>query len=273
MSVNGHLSKMQVQHGDPVRYWMRLDDERTALNSKLGEQVELRFEGEIHCIECGRLIRKSYSQGHCFPCSQRLASCDICIVKPERCHYDQGTCREPQWGDKHCMQPHLVYLANSSGLKVGITREGQIPTRWIDQGAVAALPILRVQTRFQSGLVEVALARHVSDRTDWRAMLRGTPVIEDLLTRRDQLLAASEHELAGLRDRFGADALQLLPAAEPLELRYPVLEYPDKIRPLNLDKTPVIQGRLQGIKGQYLILDSGVLNIRKFTGYRVTFTA
>jgi hypothetical protein len=197
----------------------------------------------------------------------------MCIVKPERCHYDQGTCREPKWGDAHCMQPHVVYLANSSGLKVGITREGQIPTRWIDQGAAAALPIMRVQTRLQSGLVEVALAQHVSDRTDWRAMLRGDPVAQDLAARRDDLLAASEGELARIRHRFGAQALQPLPDADPLELRYPVLQYPDKIRPLNLDKTPVVQGRLQGIKGQYLILDSGVLNVRKFTGYKISFSA
>ena len=133
---------------------------------------------------------------------QKLAQCDICIVRPEKCHYHEGTCREPDWADDHCMQPHIVYLANSSGVKVGITRHTQIPTRWIDQGASQALQIFRVPHRYLSGLVEVALKEHVSDRTDWRRMLKGSPKPVDLEQRRDELFAETRDTLKDLAKRF-----------------------------------------------------------------------
>jgi hypothetical protein len=72
-------------------------------------------------------------------------------MKPETCHYHLGTCREPDWAQNHCFRPHIVYLANSSGVKVGITRKTQIPTRWLDQGASQALPIFEVQQPFVIG--------------------------------------------------------------------------------------------------------------------------
>lgn len=168
------------------------------------------------------------------------------------------------------MQPHFVYLSNTSGIKVGITRQTQIPTRWVDQGATEALPIFKVQTRLQSGLVEVMCKNHVADRTDWRRMLKGDGDPVDLHAVRDELIALCDDELEAFRQRFGADALQPLPDAETASLRYPVDSYPAKVTALNLDKTPTIEGTLQGIKGQYLILDSGVLNVRKYTGYKVT---
>ncbi len=271
MQLSGHLSKMQVHHHDTVHYQLCLDQHRLDLNPLLGEQIEIRFDGKIHCQHCGRATRKSYSQGYCFPCSQKLAACDMCIVRPERCHYALGTCREPDWGDDHCMQTHVVYLANSSGLKVGITRGTQIPTRWIDQGASSALPIMQVPSRLHSGLVEVLLATQISDRTDWRAMLRGKPEPVDLMAQRDRLLESQLEQLTALKETHGEAAFDLLADASTVSIDYPVLEYPDKIRPLNLDKTATVAGRLLGIKGQYLILDSGVLNIRKFTSYQVSF--
>ena len=130
-----------------AQYDMQLGDDRVAMNALLGQQIKLNYMGEIHCLNCQRLTKKSYSGGFCFPCSHRLAQCDLCFMKPETCHYDAGTCREPEWGEAVCMQDHIVYLANSSGLKVGITRINQIPTRWIDQGATQALPIFRVKSR------------------------------------------------------------------------------------------------------------------------------
>ncbi len=170
------------------------------------------------------------------------------------------------------MTDHIVYLANSSGIKVGITRAGQVPTRWIDQGATEALPILRVGTRQQSGLVEAALRQHVADRTNWRAMLRGSADTVDLAAARDDLLSRCASELAALEERFGVQALQRLERAETTRIDYPVLEYPQKIASINLDKTPVAEGTLLGIKGQYLILDTGVINIRKYTAYHVALT-
>lgn len=275
MSIAGDLRKLTSELDQPVRYRLPLGEERLELNPLIGQTLHLHNEGEIHCIGCGRAIKKSLQQGYCFPCTQRLAECDICIVRPELCHYDAGTCRQPEWGESHCMQPHVVYLANSSGLKVGITRAGQIPTRWIDQGASQALPILSVATRQISGLVEDAMKAHVNDRTDWRRMLKGDPEPQDLCAERDRLLGLIGSTLNELRERFGADAVGELAAAEVQEIRYPVEAYPKKVSSLNLDKTPTVGGTLLGIKGQYLIFDAGVINLRKYQGYRlaVSFSA
>jgi len=271
-SAGGHLNKMQVQLGEggkPVRYQLRLDDERLPISEHLGKPVRLEYSGDIHCSNCGRKTKKSFQQGYCYPCSRKLARCDICIVRPEKCHYDAGTCREPEWGEAHCLRPHIVYLANSSGIKVGITREEQVPTRWIDQGASQALPIFRVATRLISGLIETTLAAHVSDKTNWQRMLKGVPEALDLPAARDDLLATCADEIDALRERFGDESITALTDVAVQAIDYPVLEYPTKVKSLNFDKTPVVEGVLQGIKGQYLILDSGVINVRKFTSYRV----
>ncbi|MGD8576127.1 MAG: DUF2797 domain-containing protein, partial [Thiohalophilus sp.] len=227
------------------------------------------FLSEIHCIECGRKTSKSFNQGYCYPCFRSLAQCDSCIVKPEQCHYFEGTCREPDWADQHCMQDHYVYLANSSGIKVGITRGSQIPTRWMDQGASQALPIMRVKNRLVSGLAEVILKQHVADKTAWQRMLKGEPEAVDLASRRDELFAECRDELQELAGQRGEGSLELLHGEPEVAIRYPVDNYPEKVSSLNFDKTPLIEGVLQGIKGQYLILSSGVLNMRKFSGYKL----
>jgi hypothetical protein len=270
-SFSGQLAKMAVSLSPSgmAEYQMVLDEPRVAMNELVGHSISLRHTGEILCQHCQRKTKKSYSGGFCFPCSQKLAQCDLCFMKPETCHYAAGTCREPEWGEAVCMQDHLVYLANSSGIKVGITRAGQIPTRWIDQGASQAVPIFKVSTRYQSGLIEVAFKNHVSDRTDWRKMLKGDPESLDLPQLRDQLFSACEAEISALQTEYGNDAIQLLPAEAVTEIRYPIEQYPSKVSSLNFDKTPEISGVLQGIKGQYLILDCGVLNLRKFTSYQI----
>ncbi|WP_197722119.1 DUF2797 domain-containing protein [Sulfuriflexus mobilis] len=269
MKLAGHLRKMRVSLESPVTYTLLVDNEAETLNPHVGKRLRMAYSGDIHCLACGRKTSKSYSQGHCYPCSQSLASCDLCIMKPETCHYAAGTCREPQWGEQNCMQAHYVYLANSSGIKVGITRAPQIPTRWIDQGASQALPIFRVSHRYLSGLVEVAMKDHVSDRTDWRRMLKGAPEAVDLAAQRDALFTQTRDAVQALASRFDDNAIEWLDNAPIVEIDYPVHAYPDKVRSLNFDKTPLIEGTLQGIKGQYLLLDTGVLNIRKFAGYYV----
>lgn len=268
--IQGPIEKMLSDPATPVRYRLPVGDTSIDLQPRLGETLTLRFDGEIRCSNCGRVTKKSFNQGYCFPCARKLAACDLCILRPERCHYDAGTCREPDWGRANCMQPHYVYLANTSGLKVGITRHNQLPTRWIDQGATDALPILKVSTRLLSGLVEVAIAKHVSDKTNWRAMLKGPPAPIDLESERDRLLALCEAELAEIRKNLGADTMELLPDARPLQLDFPVLEYPAKVSSLSFDKLNEIGGRLMGIKGQYLIFDTGVINVRRFRSYVIT---
>lgn len=257
-------------NNDSVDYQMVLGEHRIAMKPLIGQKIQLKFAGEIHCIACDRNIKKSYSGGYCFPCSQKLAQCDLCIMKPETCHYDQGTCREPEWGEAFCMQDHIVYLANSSGIKVGITRINQIPTRWIDQGASQALPIFRVKSRYQSGLVEVIFKSHVSDRTDWRKMLKGENEKLDLLAIQTQLMNECNQQIIQLQQRFGVTAITPLDNEYVRNISYPVIRYPEKVKSFNLDKTPDISGVLNGIKGQYLIFDTGVINLRKYTGYNIT---
>lgn len=269
----GQLAKMVTNlEADPLvtTYYMALDSQQIEMNPFIGQTIHLKFASEIHCQACERLTRKSYSGGFCFPCSQKLARCDLCIMKPETCHFNAGTCREPEWGESFCMQDHIVYLANSSGVKVGITRESQIPTRWIDQGAIQALPIFKVSTRYQSGIVEVMFKSHVSDRTDWRKMLKGQNERIDLIAKRDELLDLCQEELTAIQQRFGEQNITPLLDENVVEINYPVQRYPEKVKSHNFDKTPEISGILQGIKGQYLILDTGVLNIRKFSGYHIT---
>lgn len=269
----GALNKMAVRLGDPVQYAFRLGEEEVPVNPLIGKSLRLEYLGEIHCTHCGRRTNKSFSQGYCYPCFKKLPQCDSCIVSPEKCHHELGTCRDPQWGEQFCMTDHVVYLANSSGIKVGITRATQLPTRWLDQGASQALPILRVATRQQSGLVEDLLRSQVADRTNWRALLKGDAVPVDLAAVREQLFDGCREGLEALQRRFGLQTIQLLADAETVEIRYPVEVYPSKIASFDLDKMPVVEGTLLGIKGQYLIFDTGVINIRKYTAYQLAVSA
>ncbi len=276
MDINnmmGNILKMQTTLGDsaknqPVQYHLPVGEDILAMNEHIGQRIKLNYQNEIHCIACGRKTSKSFAQGHCYPCFRSLASCDMCIMKPETCHYAQGTCREPEWGETHCFIPHYVYLANSSGLKVGITRETQVPTRWMDQGATQVLPIFQVANRLQSGLLEVVLKQHISDRTDWRKMLKAEAEPLDLKLLRDELLEKCSAEIEAIKNEHDDNAIQLIDE-QVVDIKYPISEYPEKIKSLNFDKQPDIQGTLMGIKGQYFILDSGVLNIRKFSGYNI----
>ena len=265
----GALSKMNTQLQQPVQYSLRLGEQELELNALLGQGLRLEYLGAIHCSHCGRKTKKSFSQGYCYPCFSKLAQCDTCIMSPERCHYAAGTCREPAWGEQFCMTDHVVYLANSSGAKVGITRATQVPTRWIDQGATQALPIMRVATRQQSGLVEDVLRSQVTDRTNWRAMLKGEAPPLDLAQLAGDIFNACHDGITLLQERFGLQAIQPLSNLAVVDIAYPVLAYPAKVASLDLEKTPIVEGTLQGIKGQYLIFDTGVINIRKFTAYQL----
>ena len=270
IDVTGRLRKMPADPENPVSYQLAVGDARIAVNDLIGRRVRLDFGGVIRCINCDRTTKKSFSQGFCYPCFRKLAACDSCIMSPEKCHFHLGTCREPEWGERNCMVEHVVYLANSSGLKVGITRGTQVPTRWIDQGAVDAIPMLRVSTRYLAGLAEVACKQHVADRTNWRAMLKGDVPELNLAQERERILGLIEEDLVRLRQEHGESSLRVVDE-NPQALSYPVQVWPSKVTSHNLDKTPEVEGELEGIKGQYLILDTGVINIRKFTGYEVRF--
>jgi len=269
--ITGSLRKMKTRLADVVEYSLPVGDSLIALNPLIGANISMEYSGEIHCIHCDRKTSKSFNQGYCYPCFKSLAECDMCIMRPETCHFHKGTCRDNEWAEGHCMQEHYVYIANSSGLKVGITRGNQIPTRWMDQGARQAVPIFKVDNRYHSGLLEAAIKRHVSDRTDWRKMLKGGGELVDLAGKAAEILEQAKPDIDAIIAEdgdFQAEALQ-----QPgIEIEFPVQQHPDKVSSLNFDKTPLVTGELQGIKGQYLMLDSGVINIRKFAGYNVAFS-
>lgn len=269
----GALDKMSARLESPVQYAFRLGEAQVPVNPLIGKTVRLEYLGEIFCSHCGRKTKKSFAQGYCYPCFTKLAQCDSCIMSPEKCHFEDGSCRDPEWGERFCMTDHVVYLANSSGVKVGITRATQVPTRWIDQGARQALPIMRVATRQQSGFVEDLLRSQVTDRTNWRALLKGEAEPLDLVAIRERIFDACAEGIVGLQQRFGLQAIQPVIDMEPIEIRYPVEAYLAKITSFDLDKTPVVEGTLQGIKGQYLIFDTGVINVRKFTAYQLAISA
>lgn len=265
MQKIGNIQKMYaILKGDNAVYQLLIGNEVVEINALVGEKITLKFNEEITCSNCRAITHQSYSQGFCYPCFQELAPCDLCIVKPETCHHHLGTCREPQWGLDNCFIPHVIYLANSSGSKVGITRKSHIPNRWIDQGAVAVLPILEVDTRLKSGKIEDALKAFINDKTNWRKMLKNEVDKVDLIAIKNQLLSEVSNMMVDL------DAVEL--NNEVVKIHYPVVEYPKKIVSLNFDKMSEITGILQGIKGQYLLLDCGVLNVRKFTSYNITLT-
>jgi hypothetical protein len=274
--LEGRLQRMSVDPGDPARYQLVLDardvapgtsdvvtdgDIRLELNHLINKWLRIEFKNRITCLACGSETRGSYGDGHCYRCFRSLARCDLCVVSPARCHYAQGTCREPEWGEAFCMQPHLVYLANSSGPKVGITTEGGQMTRWLDQGATQGLVVARTVSRHLAGVLEERLARRVSDRTDWRALLRRDAAPVDLLALQRTLRGSVPHLPEGVRWAEGEDVVALT---------YPVLSYPGSRRQFRLEDAGAVSGRLLGIKGQYLLFDHGVLNVRRHRGFHVS---
>ena len=267
----GTLRKMRSVANDPISYFLadgwwepgnRVEDH--GLNQYLGRELILRFTGEIHCTACGRKTKKTFNQGFCYPCFLSRAEADICIVKPELCHHGEpgNPCRDENFAQTQCFQPHILYCSLTSAAKVGITRQPNIPSRWIDQGATAAIPLARLADRRSVGLLEKRLIDEgFQDKTHWTRMLKGNAENADLAATGDRIL-----------DRLKVWGVEgVLPESERREHRfhYPVEVWPDKVKSFNLDKEPKAGGLLQGIKGQYLIFADGVINLRKYTGYRV----
>ena len=255
----GTLRKMNSRIEKTVQYAMSLSESEFPLNSMINSDTKIVFTGNIYCVECGRKTKKSFNQGYCYPCFQKLQQFFTCLIHPEKCRCDKGS----------CMQDHIVYLANSSGLKIGITRATQIPTRWVDQGATQALAIIRVRNRLQSGMLEVLIKQQIADKTNWRDMLRGVAKPLDLNLEADNILDRFRSEIDEIKDRYNPFGISILNGMKTVNISYPVNIYPDKISSYNFDKEPMVEDKLVGIKGQYLIFEGGVINLRKFSGYEV----
>ena len=243
-----------------VLYDFILDKGDISVNGIIGQRIAIEFTGNISCVECGRSIKKTFNQGYCFPCFKSLPQNDVCIVKPELCHFDKGTCRDSSWGEKKCFIPHTIYLAISSGIKVGITRSYRVVSRWVDQGAVQALPIAQTFSRRDAGQIEVALKEHVADKTNWRSMLKGIdPDSFDLNLKRDELFQYFPEHVQHIK----------LQSEKTREFVYPVPLPPKKIKSFSFDKTPSLLDTLIGVKGRYLIFETCVVNMSKYSGYEL----
>lgn len=261
MNKIGTIVKMRTEWGKVVDYYLPVGNSEIFLNELIGRKIYLRYLNEIHCLGCGKKIKKSYAQGWCYDCFQTRPETAPCILRPELCQAHRGISRDIAWARKHCLQDHYVYLAISSGLKVGVTRKSQIPTRWIDQGAARAIKLAKTPNRHLAGVIEVALKDHLNDKTNWRKMLQNeAPSGIDLLkeNQKARLLLGEEFKTYFVDDD------------EITEIVYPITKYPQKVKSIGFDKEEIITGKLKGIKGQYLIFeDDRVLNIRKHGGYLI----
>jgi hypothetical protein len=262
MIFEGNISKMQVSLKDVVQYQLPLGEQKIYMNDLIGSKITMFFHSRINCVKCGRVTNKSFNQGFCYPCFQSAPEADPAIIKPELDQAHEGISRDIEWAKENSLVDHYVYLAVSSGLKVGVTRYRQVPTRWIDQGAWKAIKIARTPYRQLAGLIEVELKEHFADKTNWRAMLQNK--IDRDVNLIDEKIAA----INLLPDELQEYAID---DDEITEIKYPVERYPVKIKSLNFDKTPEISGKLSGIKGQYLIFeDDSVINLRKYGGYYIS---
>ena len=259
MQLEGNILKMRVEGVNPVQYFLPVGETEVEMNQLIGNKISMQFTGQINCISCGKQTKTSFGQGFCYNCMQTAPEASESVVRPELSKAHFGIARDMEWAEKHDLIDHFVYLAVSSEVKVGVTRVHQIPTRWIDQGASAAIRIAKTPNRHIAGVIEVFLKKFYSDKTDWREMLKNEVIPDiDLLQEKDKALQLLPAEL-----RKYSETNDLV-----TQIVYPVLQYPQKLNSLSFDKQPMIAGKLAGIKGQYLIFaDDSVLNIRKHNGY------
>ena len=260
MQYEGVLQKMQTEFGSPIQYYMIFENDFLNVNQVLNKRVTINFI-KYQCLNCGQ-DNPIYRQGFCRKCFFEIPSAGDWIMRPElsTAHLDKED-RDLAYEKKVQLQPHVVYLANSSNIKVGVTRKSQVPTRWIDQGAHEAIEIVEVPNRYLAGITEVALKDHVGDKTNWRTMLKNEIEDKDLIEWRNKL-----------KQYIPEEALPyFIESNKETHLEFPVLQYPKKVKSLNLDKTPNFTGVLSGIKGQYLLFsDDTVFNVRGSEGYYVS---
>jgi hypothetical protein len=230
------------------------------LNDWVGKQVSIEFTGNINCIVTGKKIKKTYGEGLSYDAFLSSPLGSPSIVRPELSRIHEGIAlRDFEWEQKHHNQPHYVYLSRTSGVKVGVTRSTNLFSRWIDQGATEGILFAETPYRQLAGHIEVLMKEHLADKTAWQAMLKGHCTdTENLLIIKNRLLDLLPAELQD----FIADSDEIS------AIHFPVIELPIKPKSIKLDSTPKFDGRLLGIKAQYLLFDQDrVFNVRSHAGY------
>lgn len=261
MIYEGNIIKMRVEYDSPISYYLPVGDKEIFMNSLLEKHVSIKYKGKINCIKCGRGTKTSFAQGYCYPCFISAPETEECVIRPELCRAHEGIARDMEFAKGHCLIDHIVYIAGSSDIKVGVTRQTQVPTRWIDQGAKYAIKLAITPNRYLAGLIEVSLKDIFRDKTNWRYML--TNKIPEDISLVDEKNKAKFSMPETLKQYIIDDD-------EIFSFNYPVKEYPAKVKSISLEKSLEYTGELAGIKGQYLIFkDGNVLNIRKHGGYLV----
>jgi hypothetical protein len=263
MNLSGNLIKMRSEYNSPVDYYLVLGNSELYLNSFIGKHIKLTHNGVINCVACGKQTNKSFADGYCYACFQTVPMADPSVVNPELSMAQYGIARDMEWAEQHDLIDHFVYLSLTSGVKVGVTRHHQIPTRWIDQGASMAIKLAKTPNRHIAGLIETQLKKHVADKTNWQAMLKNqVENAPDLIGKKNELSELLHPELQKY----------LLPDNQVTTIEFPGNYVPETVASLSFDKQPLVEGVLARIKGQYLIFDNNkVINIRKHSGYYITF--
>ncbi len=258
--MQGNFIKMRTELKDTVHYFQKLGNEEILLNDYIGKKIDIQYLHTINCKACGAETKKSF-QGFCYNCFATRPEAEACVLNPELCQAEEGIARDVEYAKKHCLIDHFVYLAVSSHLKVGVTRYHQIPTRWIDQGASYAIKLAQTPNRRIAGDIEVELKNYYSDKTAWQKMLKHE------IDHSIDLVEAKQEAYGYLPEEL---AFYVSEDDEITQIKYPLLEIPQKIKSINLQKQDEISGILTGIKGQYLIIDNQfVLNVRKHEGFLV----
>lgn len=259
MTFEGQIRKMITENGNPIRYYLNLKDDYIDVNQQIGKKIAIWHEHN-ECLGCG-LDKEIYRMGYCKNCFFTLPEASDSIIRPELSKAHLGIqVRDLEWEQKFELQPHIVYLAISSELKVGVTRAAQIPTRWIDQGASSAIVLAKTNNRYEAGMIEVALKNYASDKTNYQRMLKNEIVEVDLIQQKDLFRMYIPE----------AESKFYLEDNSIYEFQYPVTEYPKKVKSLNLKKERNFEGVLTGIKGQYWIFEDGtVWNVRGHEGFYV----
>ena len=259
MNYEGVLTKMKTEYGSPINYYLVLESGFIHMNQLLGKEIKVDVLG-TQCLGCG-LDKKLFRQGYCYDDFYKLPNVGDWIMRPELSTAHLGIeDRDLEYEKKVQLEPHIVYLANSSNVKVGVTRKTQVPTRWIDQGADKALEIVEVPNRYLAGIAEVALKEHIADKTNWRKMLTNSSLDEDLIAVKENLKQYLPEEVLPY----------YLDSAKETTIDFPVNQVPEKVTSINLSKTTFFEAKLVGIKGQYLIFeDQSVFNVRNHEGYKI----